>query len=264
MKRRTTVSLLVLIGLVGPVAANGMRGLDDGWLLEGPDEASVLDGSPRLAAQGAAWWVGGGAARLFGMDQLPVSTLGLGLTAKLWSVGVEWERTGRTLFAEDRLDVVLCFGRSPRVGARVGMAAWTVRGFDPERVWEPALEVTLGSGVPWSLRLTWHVLESPAWHGRSGRRELLRGTWVGGGVGLALALDRDADGNPFVGLHVMWRLDDRLGLGVRADPVTGSLGPCLTAVTRGLMIRTSHLAHPALGLTHRVSFGVGNARAAPW
>lgn len=264
MNRRITVFFLMVTVAAGPVAATGMRGLDDGWLLEGPDEASVLDGSPRSAVSGTAWWIGGGAARLYGMEDLPVASLGLGLAAGSWAMGVGWEKTGRTLFAEDRLDVVLRLGRNPRLGARVGLAVWTVRGYEPQQAWDPAFEVTLGPGAPWSLRFTWQVLEPPEWHGRAGRRELLRATWIGGGVGVALALDRDADGHPAVGLHALWRLDERLGLGLRADPVTGSLGPCLTAVAKGLMIRTSHLAHPALGLTHRVTLGVGNARAAPW
>lgn len=263
MIRMTLGFIFMLTVVADPLEAAGMRGLGDGWLLEGPDEASVLDGSPRLVVDGSAWWFGGGAARLFGMEDLPVASLGMGLAAGPWSVGVVWEKTGHSLFVEDRLDVALRFGRNPRVGLRVGLAFWTVRGFDPQRDWDPALEVTLGSGSPWSLRLTWQATVSAPWYGRTGRRELLRTTWVGGGVGLALALDRDADGSPAVGLHAMWRLDKRMGLGIRADPVTGSLGPCLTAAARGLVIRTSHLAHPALGLTHRFTLSVGNGRAAP-
>lgn len=264
MIRRPAVILVILLLPAGPAAGDGLRSLADGWLLEGPDEAAVLDGRPRSRMEGTSAWFTGGVTRLFGMEDLPVSVLGLGLAAPRWSVGLGWQRTGRTLFVEDRLDVVLRLGSGPRLGLRVGMATWSVRGFDSSRAWDPALEFTLGSGTPWSLRFLWHPTEAPAWYGRTGRREWVRAAWIGGGAAVALALDRDADGVPAVGVHASWRLGAGLALGIRADPATGSLGPCLTAAGNGLTVRTAHLAHPALGLTHRITVGVGDLRAAPW
>jgi hypothetical protein len=51
-------------------------------------------------------------------------------------------------------------------------------------------------------------------------------------------------------------------LGLRADPATGILGLTLVWLGAGVMIRTSHLAHPDLGLTHRFQVGFGRPAAA--
>jgi hypothetical protein len=258
-----TMVVILVLGS-SPAHGSGLSGLSGGWLFESSDEQAVLAGGPPTGTGGGSWWMGGGVSRLFGLEDLPVSGLACGFASADWSVGAGWQRTGQDLFVEDRAEILVRLGRAPRLGVRMGLGNWSRRGYATERAWDPALELTLGVGSPWSMRVTWHPADAPEWHGRTGRRELARVTWVRQGAGMVVAIDRNSDGVPAVGLHGMWRLDRRMAVGIRADPVTGSLGPCLTMAAGKLTIRTSHLVHPALGMTHRFMLGLGQARAAIW
>jgi hypothetical protein len=81
---------------------------------------------------------------------------------------------------------------------------------------------------------------------------------------VALQVDQKGDGAPVLSLEILGRLSHRVGLGWRVDPDTGSLGGTFTARLGGLWWQTSHLVHPALGVTHRFQLGCGDAGAAPW
>jgi len=84
------------------------------------------------------------------------------------------------------------------------------------------------------------------------------------GRALALRLDVAADGRPVFGWEALAGLGGSLGVAWRADRASGAMGGGLIWRSARLRLRTSHLAHPDLGLTHRIEIGVGRPGASPW
>ena len=87
-----------------------------------------------------------------------------------------------------------------------------------------------------------------------GRAALLH---PGAGLALAIAIDQAAGGGPLLSLEAAAALAPRLGVGLRADPGTGSCGPVTWWRAGPLLVRTSHVVHPDLGATHRMLLAVG-------
>ena len=110
-----------------------------------------------------------------------------------------------------------------------------------------------------SLAATVDLASPPTWYGRSGRRSRGQLMWLDlqRRLGAALALDVRGDGVPCLGWEILAGLGERCAVGCRADPVTGSIGPSTVWRLSNVLLRTSHTAHPDLGVTHRfeVTFG---------
>ena len=129
---------------------------------------------------------------------------------------------------------------------------------------EGRLSFAMGARLTGNVAFRLHPGSLPDWHGRGGRRTLAEIKLFYIGSGVAVRIDQRSDGAPILSLEVMGRLTPRLGLGVRADPETGSLGGNLVVRIGGLWFHTSHIVHPALGLTHRFHLGVGDPEASVW
>lgn len=263
--------LLVFLLAGTEVSAAGLRGYADGWLLS-PDELESLLRPAAGDSLAGAGWLELGQTRLFGMPELPVLAIRggfeLGPRARRWRARFGWERTGEGLYVEDQREMVLGFGGRFSAGVALWQAAISIDGqtesehrgaalvldYQPPRRagWRGRLGVRLDLDGP------------PLWFGRRGRRELARGslTHAPGRWALAVSVDRDGDGAPGFSVHLFLALAGRLGIGLRADPPTGSLGPTTYWRVRGLAIRTAHVAHPQLGPTHRVGIVLGSAGAA--
>ena len=183
-----------------------------------------------------------------------------------WSLTGAWERLGRDLLVEDSASLVLGLGGNPRICARVNALQWQV---DSEKLAEEVggefsgwFSFGMPGGITGVLGLFLTPVGPPSWHGTSGRSALLEIKLLVPGSGLALRLDQRGDGTPLVRVEAMGRLADGFGVGILADGETGSFGGNL-ALQLGLMrLQTSHLVHPALGVTHRFFLGLGDPRAA--
>ena len=281
-----TIFLMVIVSCSGPavVYGEGLRDFADGWLLNPGDMAFILaqpgprnpaaDGLSLTTRKRSGWglWVGAGQGQLFSMRDLPLKSVECGVARKggplPWSLACSWERLGEKLMVEDTGFLRLRLGGNPLTGVRVRARRWLVVGEQVATSLETGLEGRFSFGV--GARLTgniafWlHPGDLPAWHGRGGRRTLAEIKLFHPGSGLAFRVDQRGDGAPVLSMEIMGRLTSRLGLGFRADPETGSLGGNLVTRWRGLWLHTSHLAHPALGLTHRFHLGTGDPGASPW
>jgi hypothetical protein len=270
---RILILVLILIrvvpGTVSPVSGAGLRGLMDGWLLSPSDTVLVLEGREQLGGIAEqclpprGGWISVGQAHLFGMPELAVTSLGgqwrgsgIGLG---WVADLSWERTGETLFLEDEKRAFL------------GLGSGTVAGFEFCRrvIWiEEEAEAVHSASIlvlrhtrvlrsEFLLRLGWRfdLTDAPVWYGEQGRRALGTVSLLvpRHGFGIAGNLDRRGDGTPGLSLDLSGSAFGRCGLGLRADLPTGSLGPITLWKFGALLIRTSHVVHPDLGLTHRMN-----------
>ncbi len=270
----------------GPATAlgAGLRDFADGWLLNPRDMAFVLASAspPYLAddnpantsrdTRGWGLWAGVGQGQLYSMEELPLKSVACGIVRKggplPWYLACSWERLGDDLMVEETSILRFRLGRNPQVGLRVRARRWIVSGeqlaTSVESDLEGRLSFTLSAGLTGNVAIRLHPGSLPDWHGRGGRRTLAEVKIFYTGSGLAVRLDQRNDGAPILSLELMGRLAARLGLGVRADPETGSLGGTLVIRMGGFWLNTSHLVHPALGLTHRFHLGVGDPEASVW
>lgn len=261
-----------------------MRDYADGWLLDLRDAGAVLSGSVHegtaftAAGEGpsrqSGWgmWAGTGQGKLYSMEELPLVWVGLGLARRNstlpWSISGTWSRLGKNLMREDTGTLGLRMGGKVRVGMGIRARRWNVAGIRVSSSIEPHLEVGLELGISRELRMeagVWiHPVAPPSWHGSGSRRSLAEVKFYLPAAALAIRIDQRADGVPVISQEILGRLTRGLGLSLRADPETGTLGGGLTLRVDGFWLRTSHLVHPALGATHRFGLGAGAPEASPW
>lgn len=274
----------LLVHVPVAVQGEGLRDFADGWLMDPRDMAFILSSKslPHLAdddpaqpqQNGTGWglWAGAGQGQLFSMEDLPLTEVDCGIVRKggplPWYLGCSWERLGDELMVEETGVFRLRFGHNPQAGIRVRTRRWIVLREQLDTSFESDLEgrlsFAMGAGFTGNVALRLHPGSLPEWHGYGGRRTLAEIKFFYTGSGLAARLDQRSDGTPILSLEIMGRLTPRLGLGARADPETGSLGGNLVMRLGGLWLHTSHLVHPALGLTHRFHLGVGDPEASVW
>ncbi len=280
------VFLMVLLDAHIPLTANGegLRDFADGWLLNPRDMAFILSSTPppdpatedpaQTPQDRSTWglWAGAGQGQLFSMKDLPLKSVEFGIVQKggplPWYLACSWERLGDELMVEETSVLRLRLGHNPQAGVRVRARRWIVAGerlaTSLESELEGRLSFTMGAHITGNVAFRLHPGNLPDWHGRGGRRTLAEIKIFHIGSGVAVRIDQRSDGEPILSLEIMGRLTARLGLSVRADPETGSLGGALVVRMGGLWLHTSHLVHPALGLTHRFHLGVGDPEASVW
>jgi hypothetical protein len=245
--------------------AEGFRDLQGAWLLDGAAVATVQGSDVH---EGSGGWLAAGLTRLFGLAELPVSGVAasyrVGSAGRVWTVGAAWQRTGADLFREDEVELVLRFGRQPRWAVSWTHRRWTVTDYPGEVHDEPAGEVRFGPGRPWSLALRFPFSSRAPWTGSSGIRRLALAAWSVPGAGTAVAVDLDGEGRPHVGVEILVGLGNGLAAGFRAAPSSSRFGLHLAWRGPGFRFRSSHLAHPDLGTTHRFLTSAGNPAAALW
>lgn len=262
------VALSLLAGQAREAAADGLRRLDAAWLLPAGQVAAAIGSGPRAAGNGV--WGRAGQMRLFGQAALPVRRLAAGLAGGRggWALEGGWESAGSGPLRDDRLDGRLAVGRRLRVGARM---RW--RRLQPgpgPRMQDRLLDLEVGAtpGVG-SLGMVQADVSWPLV--RTGDKALaaepvtrLRLALAGRDRAVAFGLEVGADGRPAIGWETLCALGRGLGLAWRVDRASGAMGTALYWRRGSLRLRTSHLAHPDLGLTHRFELTLGAAESAPW
>lgn len=267
------MGVALLLGLattqcVRPAAAEGLRRLDAAWVVPAYLAALALDRAVDGTTRGV--WVRAGQTRLFGLVELPVRHLAVGLVGpcRSWALEGGWETAGASLLRDDRLQTRLMVGRRLRVGAdgrwrrvrpgpglRLSEQAWDLNlGFE-------ALAGPLGRidlSLHWPLFRTSHPALVPEPQTR------LRLAAAAPGRAVALTIDTGSDGRPTYGWEALCSLGQGLGLSWRADQASGAMGAGLLWQRGALRLRSSHLAHPDLGLTHRFEVALGSLAVSPW
>lgn len=251
-----------------PAAAEALRRLDAAWLVPAHLASVALDRAADGATGGV--WVRAGQMRLFGLPDLPVRHLaaGLGGARRSWALEGGWETAGAGLLRDDRLQARLMVGRRLRPGAEV---RWRrVRPGPGPLLSELVWDLNLGFGTPAGplgridLGLSWPLWRVGAEALAPEPRTRLRLAAAAPGRAVALIIDTAADGRPTFGWEALCGLGQGLGLSWRADQASGTVGAGLLWQRRALRLRSSHLAHPDLGLTHRFEIALGSPAVSPW
>ena len=289
MGGRTACGLMMAIILItwhhaSAVQGEGLRDFHDGWLMSVGDRVLVMvptgtqalfPGDDRPVGSGnnrLGWWLGAGQGHLYSMRELALMSADCGFLYRLENIPLalafSWERLGESLYLEDTKTIRFRMGGKVKAGVRVRFRRWLV---ENEPV-DSGLEVGLrgdfsfrrGESFRGEIAIWLHVTDLPLWHGHGGRRTLVDFKLFYPGTGLALRVDQKSNGAPVISLEILGRLTPHLGLGWRIDPETGSMGGNISARVGGVWLQTSHLVHPALGVTHRFQLGVGDPGASPW
>jgi hypothetical protein len=113
----------------------------------------------------------------------------------------------------------------------------------------PRLLAALGGDLEVAVQAAPLVLAGDAGPARRRRWLDLRGR--AGSVAWALAVDGRPVGAPTARAALLARCVPGVALGILGEPATGILGLTTAWARRGLVLRSSHLVHPALGITHR-------------
>ncbi len=242
-----------------PACAGGGRDFEDGWVLSA-QAAAELTTQP---AAPQAWWFASGLARLYGMPELSLRAASAGWRGRTVAAALAWQRLGGQLFQEDRLRVGLLRGRSGRVGIRAGYDAVRLGDGAGDSCWQLDLIAQWRPATGMKARLCWPLRAAPPWHAERAWRRWAELESDGALLRWAVALDRDGRGAPALQGELAMRLADRCALGLRADPGSGTIGLTTAWLAGRLLLRTSHLVHPALGATHRWSLAVGRPEGAP-
>jgi hypothetical protein len=258
MARRTAWTLL-LLGLAAPAAAGGLRDLADAWLIPGADLRALLvaDVAAGVAPRDRGWSLAVTQGRLFELAELPQLGVAVGRRGGMLGWRLRWERLGGRLYQEDQARLELLVGDRWRAGAEVGLDRLALAD-DPPSL-RPAVDLRLvgepGRGL--RLELWWPVTDAPPWYGHEGLRRWLRIAGAGEGWAWAAVVDRRVSGAPTWQAEVMLRLAPAAALGLRCEPWSQAAGFCSAWRLGGLILRTSHLLHPDLGVTHRWGLRLG-------
>ena len=287
-RRRLIKTLIVVAGLLAlcgsgtgtcPALADGAPGLSDGWLLSPRETDQVLASRPDRWSEGPTdaasgrWgvWAAAGQGRLYGVAELPLMYLELGLrpggSPLVPSCGLTLERLGGDFLRRDMRTLLLRWGDQVGIGVRGKSSVWALSGVDLQPNLACDLEVRARFGLGRSFTgvacFYLHPWQSVGWPQKVRRLKVAEFKVVRPGVGLACRLDRLVDGAPVLALEGMVRLAPGVGVGVRGDPATGGLGGNLVVRFGGMRLESSHLVHPVLGVTHRFMVGAGDSGASP-
>lgn len=259
--RRWTILAATLPTIFATPVAAANRDLDEGWLLS-PRATAALCAGRVAGPYRCRTWALLGTGRLYGMPELPLSGAAAGFAVGCVRASLDWHRLGSGLYVEDRRRIALILPGDPEIEV--------VGGWDTVRVGDcpfqrPAAAIRggirLGAGIRLSVRQA--LTEPPPWHGGRGRYGWAALGWSDGGRAATLAFDRETDGPLRLQAEVWTRPVPGFAVGWRIDPATGTLG-WVTALGRGrLLLRSSHLVHPELGVSHRWQLRIGARDAAP-
>jgi hypothetical protein len=260
---------LLLPAVPGEAGAAGVREFPDGWIFS-VDQVWALtaEGRPKLRGSVPDLLFQAGQGTLFGMPELPLKFLKVRARGRLagvpWSGTASWQVLGRGVFRENRRRLMLLVDGPTAWGLGAEQETLALAGKNaPGRLaLLGVVRHTLVRGGGHHLQVEWQFPLAERAAARSGLQQgwLLRAAFVGNGGAAAVQVDRRMDGTPLVGFDLLLGLDATTGISLRLDPASGSLGPGLHHRRGSLLLQTSHLLHPDLGQSHRLSLVVGVSR----
>jgi len=252
--------------------AAGVRDVDDGWLM-GPAGVAAFLGTN--TGPSAGLWSTVGYTRLYSLNEVPITRIELGYRlAKTWgapTVAISWQGLGEGLYREQNTRLHLQWGNPLALGL-AGTQVLVESGggeFELQRLSSWDLRAT--GNLLWQLAPRFEI-RAEVWLPlaasedsltKMGRRRLGRLQGWHEQVSFGLTVDLKPTLQPTVGLE--WDLAwGSAAMGLRLDPSTAVVGPVVYVSHRNILIQTSHLVHPQLGVTHRFQIGVGHWGAARW
>lgn len=255
--RAATAWVVVLLAALAPATvatAGGVRDLADAWLVDGRELAGWLRPGPPDGA--AAWWLEATQGRLWGLPELPQAGVRLVHDPSPWLVTLGWERLGAELYAERTLRGQVVRDCGWLVGLGVEHRDLALAGSASADHLSLLLNVGTPPLGPFRCDVSWPLTAAPPWFGTRGPRRWLRLLYASASGLLAVRADRRPDGSPTVQVEVVLPLAPRLACSGRLDAGSATLGFGTAWRVGRLLLRTAHLAHPDLGVSHRVGLGV--------
>ncbi len=257
-----SISCCASLGLAG-----GLLNIEDSWLISPSMARRLLQKIESTSDHHAEILCTVSQGRLFSMSELGQRSIALEGVSYLWNNRVtwagSWQKTGQSLFVENRQTVKLLLGLYPALGLSFRHLKQTLAQQDEpsqQQFFMDLQTVWILGEMRGTIQLHWPLLSSDSSLNNSGngrRMEVGKVTLIKGDLGCALAVDRLPSGKPNLGFHLLFTLVRGVGLEFRIDSPTGSLGPGVSIVRGGLMLRTSHVVHPQLGVTHRLALVLG-------
>lgn len=256
-------SLVQLWGLVGVAQAAGLRDIQDSWLVDRETAWVLLGYRPdplaRLALPQPALVLSCGQGLLFSQPELPQLEAGLRwrtvLASRAFTMDGSWRTLGQGVFRETAFSGKVSLESSPGFWMGMTRTAETLAGETVPARYVAAFGATgrwlLNGPLLLMAKVQFDFDARIARDFQPARRPFLEAALLGETAGLALGLDRRPDGTPVAGLDAFWKAGPGVGFSLRIDPATGVVGPGLQLRRGPLLLRTSHLVHPALGQTHR-------------
>jgi hypothetical protein len=253
---------MICLSAPGVAGGGGTRDLGDGWLLP-PGRVLGLLGAAGSSSRAPAWWVLMGQGRLYGLAELPLLEARGGWSSANWAVSGRYHRLGAELMRDEEWGLELRLQTRCSPGLEIIQDRLAIQGGPPSSRLRlrGGVDVPVGRAMAASLRMD--LTDAPPWQGERAiqRWLLLQGTsrdlcW-------AIGLDRSADNEPWLELSLSARLCERAAAGLRTEPATGTVGLTTAWRAGGWLLRSSHLVHPLLGVTHRWQLGRGCLPARP-
>lgn len=261
MKSRHFLSLIVIfLILPGVLLAGGFRDPLDSWLLSPLELLPVLKAGRK--PESIPWSLMVGQGRLFGMPELDEVFLSGSLersTAAPFRIQGSWQRTGEAIYRTQVQTMSLRIGTTPTMGLEFQRRATSTRGWSwpAWQKWRGKLGWRgLWGPIQWKLDVSLPLTEAdedavPDEREPFSRLAIRQGRWSGVGI-----LERNQQGRLCPSAETEIGLGEGTGLGFRVDGPSGTLGLGLSIFRGSLLMRTRHLIHPRLGVTHRFSLGV--------
>ncbi len=263
--------IVELVGMVwllleaSGVQATGLHGVGDGWLLAPREIREVLGCGIESVqpAESSGVWASAAVMRLYGMPELPADRIAVGFRVRragtAVQVGASRETLGTELVRESQSGIGLHFGEETGFGVEWCEEDLVIAGerADHRHSWRWVLR------TGWwleAVRVRMRCWLEPVLETRPRPRSLLSLSTLLPRVGLAAAFRVEQRTDQELGLanETTLALNSHLAIGLRYESLTGSMGP-VTAWSLGhLMVLTSHVTHPELGITHRFRIVFGN------
>jgi len=245
------MALTLVAAAWSPLRAGGVRDLADAWLAPPPHWGALL-ADPSARRGPPRWWSAVAQGRLFGLAELPQTGLAVGHRRGAWRASLAWERLGRgDLYREDLLRVGGLVGRRWRVGLQIDGQRLSLGGRLADRRVAVVLRVSAPLAAGTRLDVWWPLGGAPDWFGRRGSRRWARLSRVASGHVWTLVIDRRGDGVPLLQGELILGPVTGVALGGRVEPWSGTVGLVTAWRWGGIILRSSHLVHPELGVSHR-------------
>ncbi len=241
-------------------ATAGFPDLTDGWLHAPGGIAAGND------VAGGGSWVAAGQGLLYGLPELPQRYLALGVAGRNWSrtwrLRLDFQQSGQGLFEDAWCGGEMAVGGTRGLGLVFSRRSLLVAGRAGSVCKSAVMHGFVGVGGITSpgVRLDVYL---PLWADAEadipppGHQRLLDLQLSQDNGSLCVRLARDRRDVPRLDCEVLWGDSAPLALTLRLQPGTGTVGPGIRLGRPGMLLMTSHLVHPVLGITHRLMVVLG-------
>ena len=256
----------IFLGLILLVYSQAMAGLQapsvsEGWLVSSSRMQAFVCGSNLTESGDLSIYASAGNGKLFNMPDLPMRELSFGTSQSGRSLDFSWASTGSKVWREDQLRCVFVpsHGISPVVGIDYNHSAIGE--------WASNYQLMLSAGIHVPINQCVFIMyqyDLPISTGHLpflGQRPLLGVDYLSASWLAALRMNRVLNAPPSWLISMHYRFANSVSIGFLAEPSSSSWGSLLSVRRGPILLRSSHLVHSALGMTHRFEISVHHGGA---